>query len=233
MPRMRACPACHRPVPQRTRFCGHCGAPATFDGDDSASHRLLAFAEAASPPGAGPRGERQAKAGAQPVAHAWRRGAPEDTCSPEHTPPACAATDGHPPSSPGPNGGRDNACDPRFLVVLLPLFVVIAMMVPGSPDPWIAIMNEVIGRAILVGVQYAVLWSPFTTRTLALVVATHVVASIGPNQPSTDQPALFSANLLLTLAGFQAVGIAVWRAWRLASPQECPVASSEPSPRAS
>jgi hypothetical protein len=223
MPRMMVCPACHRPVPKRARFCGHCGAPATCDHDDRAGHRLLAFVDVARPRGGGPLGDRLAQ-------HATRRGgsASANACAPEHASPACEATDDHPAASPGPDGGRDDSCDPRLWVVLLPLFVVIAMMVPAGLDPGTAIMNEVSGRAILVGVQYALLWSPFTQRTLALVVATQVVASIGQHQPSPDHPALFFANLLLTLAGLQAVGIAVWRAWRLASPQECPLASSDP-----
>lgn len=230
---MRTCPDCHRLVPKGTRFCGHCGAPAIFDRDDPAGHHVLSFAATAGPDEAGPRGEPQVKARAEHGPYTRRRGAPapERARSPEHTPSLCAATDGHSPVSPTPNVNRDCSYEPRVLVVLLPLFIVMAMMVPGALYPWTAIMNEVVSRAIIVSVQYVLLCSRFTQWTLPLVVAVQVVTSLGPHQPSPDHPALFSANLLLTRAGLQAVGLAVWRAWRLASPQVWPVADSGRSPR--
>ena len=230
MSRMRACPACHRRVSTRVRFCGHCGAAVPEGRDDRPGHGLLFLAHSARLREPGARGEATAQILADPVSGAGSRAASgfDLPRSPEQLPGPSGGADGSKLASPASNIDRYSGCDPRLAGLVVLLFIPIAMMLPGTVDPWADMMIEVIGRAITVGVQYALLWSLSGERTLGLIVALQVVATIASHQPSSGHRALFALNLLLTLAGLQAVGIAVFRAWHPASQPACSVASPEP-----
>jgi hypothetical protein len=69
-------------------------------------------------------------------------------------------------------------------------------------------------------------------RLFVAVLVLQLVSSVSPGQPGTDDRGLFEVNLILLLAGLQALGLASVRLWRgptVEAGTPCPHRPDEPA----
>jgi hypothetical protein len=191
MPVVRRCPHCSLAVVDTDGRCTHCGQPL---GGDS---RVVTFDHAAR---------------AQRARVAFGSGEASDTPVPE--PPSVP----WPASPAAPRDSQANApYDPRVLLTLLiplvPLIVCVTLGRNGGATTG-DVTSQVLARAGIVWTQYLILRMLSGERMFVAVLVLQLVASVSPGQPGAEDRGLFEANLVLLLAGLQALGLASFRLWR-------------------
>jgi hypothetical protein len=191
MPVVRRCPHCSLAVVDTDGRCAQCGQPL------SGGSRVVTFDHAA----------RVQRARVAPgTGEAAETPPPEPPAEPRLTSPAT------------PRDGQVNApYDPRVLLTLLvPLVPIIVGVTLGRNGGATAGDGtcQVLARAGIVWTQYLILRMLSGERTFVAVLVLQLASSVSPGQPGTADRGLFEANLILLLAGLQALGLASVRLWR-------------------
>jgi hypothetical protein len=209
MPVVRRCPHCSLAVVDTDGRCSHCGQPM------SGGSRVVTFDHAA-------RVQRARVAAGCGEASATP--APEPAAEPRLASPAgrCDAQINEP-------------YDPRVLLTLLiPLVPIIVCVTLGRNGGATTgdVASQVLARAGIVWVQYLMLRMLTGERMFVAVLVLQLVTSVSPGQPGPEDRGFFEANLILLLAGLQALGLASVRLWR--RPQAdadtpCPHRPDEPA----
>jgi hypothetical protein len=107
--------------------------------------------------------------------------------------------------------------DPRVLLTLLVPLVPIIVGVTLGRNGGATVCDcacQVFARARIVWTQYLMLRMLSGERMFVAVLVLQLVSSVSPGQPGTEDRGLFEANLILLLAGLQALGLASVRLWR-------------------
>ena len=209
MPVVRRCPHCSLAVVDTDGRCAHCGQPL------SAGSRVVTFDHAAR---------------VQRARVAFGSGEASDTPAPEpEAEPRLAS----------PAGCRDaqynEPYDPRVLLTLLIPLVPIIVWVTLSRNGGAStgdVASQLLARAGIVWTQYLMLRMLSGERMFVAVLVLQLVSSVSPGQPGTDDRGLFEANLILLLAGLQALGLASVRLWRRPKGEAgtpCPHRPDEPA----
>jgi hypothetical protein len=140
------------------------------------------------------------------------------------------------PSPAAPRDGQINEpYDPRVLLTLLIPLVPIIVGMTLCRDAGASVgdaASQVLARAGIVWVQYLMLRTLSGERMFVAVLVLQLVSSVSPGQPGTEDRGHFEANLILLLAGLQALGLASFRLWRgpkAEAETPCPHCPDEPA----
>lgn len=209
MPVVRRCPHCALAVVDTDGRCAHCGQPL------SAGSRVVTFDYAAR---------------VQRARVAFGSGEASETPVPEPAAEPRLAS-----SAARGDAQHDEPCGPGVLLTLLiplvPIIVLVTLDRNGGARAG-DVACQVVARAGIVWTQYLMLRWLSGERLLVAVLVLQLVSSVSPGQPGTDDRGLFEANLILLLAGLQALGVASVRLWRGSTGEAgtpCPHRPDEPA----
>jgi hypothetical protein len=189
-------------------ICPTCGRPTRARANVERGGRLLSFANAVR--------RRAVRLRAYPPGEPEARLAAERRCLPAYDfdqdamPAPTAAAAGPTGAEPDPPGGL-HRCHPRHVAALVVIVVAIFLRplsyLPGTASPW----WEILAMGLVVAVQYALLLSPFSRRTMRLLNASMFVIILGHRGPGQGDFVAYCVNLVLLAASAQALGIGMWR----------------------
>jgi hypothetical protein len=94
-----------------------------------------------------------------------------------------------------------------LVVIVVAIVIRPLAYLPGTANPW----WELLAMGLVVAVQYALLLSPFSRRTMRLLNAGTLAIVLGYRGPVQRDFIAYCVNLVLLTASAQALVIGAWR----------------------